>query len=769
MDDSSRTSSQSPGLTSSGKPQPSGGRQRIISSCLTCRRRKVRCDHVHPICGACARGSHVCTYATDQPVGPTSTTSTTRVAKPTSSSNVAKSSRGTDVQARLERLEVLLQKAVAGQSAAQRTPEKHPLVTEKRDTEIDFSPTSRSQSSQGAGISSDNHDGTLLLDDGQSQFVSSLHYALLADEIQDIKALLGDRSVEEDHDTRSANNLVHLLSLGRSKTGINLMNFVPSSQEHQNALLDIYFSNVDPMMRITHKQSLLRKFSWYIQELHPIAFAIFYSAINSLPPQVCEQMFGGTKDDLLTQYELGVEISLARENYLTTSSLEVLQGFIIWLTCITKEEDMGRAWALLGVAIRIALNQGLHRDPSLFPSGSMDTVTVELRRRMWHQICHLEYRAAECKGQEPSLSDEDFTTMLPRNIEDEDLIEGASPGPESYDQKKFTNMGFALIRFTGMRSLRRIVQSTYRLERRMLESNMYGASGPDPVQELLKIYEQIKVMVDDMHEENHRRLLQYASPEVPFQRLCMGLASLLEWRCYLLFWLRMPRAYRDVVFSDEIRKSIFEKSVNCVETLNGASVDADAARFHWHIGGHAAFQAIMHVLSELRNPMFDSPDRQRALQSLEMSRLLKENNTTKAWSVVKGMIDKVLGEQYNRPQQPIPPPMPYAVNKTVEAQRPPLIDRIPPYAYSPTTKDVVDTDAQAMLQQQAAPPLQNDMLNPTFNWDDINIGNIVGDVQQDQAMPMPEFDWGFWGDPINFNDSTAITYPADTKIAYAPF
>lgn len=34
---------------------------------------------------------------------------------------------------------------------------------------------------------------------------------------------------------------------------------------------------------------------------------------------------------------------------------------------------------------------------------------------------------------------------------------------------------------------------------------------------------------------------------------------------------------------------IFEKSVRCIETLNGASVDADISRFQWHIGGHAAF------------------------------------------------------------------------------------------------------------------------------------------------------------------------------------
>jgi hypothetical protein len=89
----------------------------------------------------------------------------------------------------------------------------------------------------------------------------------------------------------------------------------------------------------------------------------------------------------------------------------------------------------------------------------------------------------------------------------------------------------------------------------MLDSGLHGTSRPDPAQELRDLYEQIKVMLDEVHEENDRKYLHYLSPEIPMQRLTLGLASLLEWRAYLLFWLRMPRAYRDVVFSDEIRKS----------------------------------------------------------------------------------------------------------------------------------------------------------------------------------------------------------------------
>lgn len=180
MSESSRPSPRphSPGTITK---QHSGGRQRVISSCLTCRRRKVKCDHIHPVCGACTRGNHACIYASDPMLGPAAGSGGTRISK-AASSNV-KLSKTSDVQARLDRLESLLQKAVSGHAQPQQ-----PLLHHGSEDHVhlsEFSPSAASQSSQGAGISSDDHDGTLLLDGGQSKFVSSLHYALLADEVYD--------------------------------------------------------------------------------------------------------------------------------------------------------------------------------------------------------------------------------------------------------------------------------------------------------------------------------------------------------------------------------------------------------------------------------------------------------------------------------------------------------------------------------------------------------------------------------------------------------
>jgi hypothetical protein len=175
-------------VSSSGPQSPSsvgknsGGRQRVISSCLTCRRRKVKCDHAHPICGACTRGSHVCTW-TDQAQAQTAGG---RITKPSIGAN-GKITKNNDVQSRLDRLELLLEKAVAGQGTMSRNLVRSIADIEKRDYEARSTPSPHSQASVGQqGIAADNGDGVLLLDEGRAQFVSSLHFALLADEVRNI-------------------------------------------------------------------------------------------------------------------------------------------------------------------------------------------------------------------------------------------------------------------------------------------------------------------------------------------------------------------------------------------------------------------------------------------------------------------------------------------------------------------------------------------------------------------------------------------------------
>lgn len=154
----------------------------------------------------------------------------------------------------------------------------------------------------------------------------------------------------------------------------------------------------------------------------------------------------------------------------------------------------------------------------------------------------------------------------------------------------------------------------------------------------------------------------------------------------------------------------------------------------------------MHILSELRNPLFDTPDRQRALRALQMSRLLKENNNTKAWSVVKSMIDKVLGEEAisQRSQSAsssnsfVSPPLAAvnnpAPNSPLHVYGDSIVNRMPSaYAYQ-RSRDSYGTPTAQIVQ--APQPMQaQQSQTPQFNWDDINLNNLVGEPE------MPGFDW----------------------------
>ena len=127
----------------------------------------------------------------------------------------------------------------------------------------------------------------------------------------------------------------------------------------------------------------------------------------------------------------------------------------------------------------------------------------------------------------------------------------------------------------------------------------------------------------------------------------------------------------------------------------------------------------MHILSELRNPLFDAPDRQRALRALQMSRMLREHNSTKAWQAVKNMIDKAVSEHNLSPRstsQPtghyINPPMVPSISVPMNNASSsntsvyPAMQAIPSYAFqnSSATFDRQPISERSQPQAMATEP-----------------------------------------------------------------
>jgi hypothetical protein len=86
------------------------------------------------------------------------------------------------VQSRLDRLELLLERAVAAQGTGSMSSGRTSAEEEVRG----YVTPETSQAAHGGNMAVDDGDGVLLMNEGGSQFVSSLHFALLADEVSSL-------------------------------------------------------------------------------------------------------------------------------------------------------------------------------------------------------------------------------------------------------------------------------------------------------------------------------------------------------------------------------------------------------------------------------------------------------------------------------------------------------------------------------------------------------------------------------------------------------
>ncbi|KAH7035772.1 uncharacterized protein B0I36DRAFT_319054 [Microdochium trichocladiopsis] len=92
------------------------------------------------------------------------------------------------------------------------------------------------------------------------------------------------------------------------------------------------------------------------------------------------------------------------------------------LLCMARElvgVDADFAWISAGSVLRIAMQMGLHRDPSRLPP--TDALQAELRRRLWGTIIELNVQASLTNGCPALLSLSDFDTEPPSDIDDADL------------------------------------------------------------------------------------------------------------------------------------------------------------------------------------------------------------------------------------------------------------------------------------------------------------------------------------------------------------
>ena len=476
-----------------------------LRSCLACHTRKVRCDKRNP-CGVCLKRGTECVFPSGK--------------KP----RKRRKDANAELSARINNLEDLIsslgvQHGEVHEGESDDSEPDNPVST----VDGDRSHTSDSREREEiTKFQADRHDsieegfGRLSIRDGKSRYVSNQLWARMGDEVAEMRSFLETPSSDDEEDQENTPSPFHQGSdqsmaspatvdqgflFGHTQPTLDLADAGPSTSQ-ACILWDTYKENVDPLVKIVHRPSIERIFLKASGIPHnaskaeaALLYSIYLTALITLEPVQCEALFGTSKSFMTSHYRALTEKAMAKASFLTSSSLLVLQAFVMYLVCLRQQDDMKLTCTLTGLATNIARGMGLHRDGTHFAIGPFET---EMRRRVWWNLLVLETRSSEDSGIESSFLDRSFDTNLPSNLNDNDIFPDMTEKPKV--REGCAEMTVSLLRFEMVAALRRL--------------DTLG-SGEDSGRSPRELIEEKDRIIEECHQKLECTYLQHMDPTIP--------------------------------------------------------------------------------------------------------------------------------------------------------------------------------------------------------------------------------------------------------------
>ncbi|KAF5545372.1 hypothetical protein FMEXI_6120 [Fusarium mexicanum] len=391
-----------------------------IWSCVTCRRRKIRCDRKEP-CNNCIRTNIDCHF----PV-------TGRIPRRTRDAKTP-AQKQSELLSRLRRLESVVTELAAQVEDENGAKTMGQITVDKEPTESSWATSSGSLDHQASEFDEDF--GRLVIDKDGTLHVGNRFWTVFCSEVDNILQAVHD--VEDISETPSNSIMTEPLTNG-TPAPLSHLGFVFGSAEFAKALDGLnpmpsqmlfiwqtYVENVDPFIKILHTptienivKQLKGNFSSCGHNVEALLFAICLAAIASMDEETVSFNFNVPREQLLQRYQFGTEQALARANFLTTKDITVIQALVIYLSLLPNIGAQDKVWPLTGLLLRLAKSVGLHREGN---PNQYNQLEREVRRRLWWHICFIDSSSRRADAQDLSITPASFSTGLPTNSNDVDL------------------------------------------------------------------------------------------------------------------------------------------------------------------------------------------------------------------------------------------------------------------------------------------------------------------------------------------------------------
>ena len=235
---------------------------------------------------------------------------------------------------------------------------------------------------------------------------------------------------------------------------------------------------------------------------------------------------------------------------------------------------------LTGVAVRIALRIGLHRDGALL---GLPPFESEMRRRLWWQTIILDNRNAEIVGARFLKATPQSDTQIPLNCNDSDLWPGMPEPPKE-------RLGASDMLFCSARSE---VGSVFP------KIGVVNPSGdrddrPEPsMADKDRIVDELEILL----ETKYLRYCDLLQPlHIQTAGLCRGAVLTLRLQVH------HPRQYPDngASLPQEEKDMLFRTSLKLIDYFNMAYSTKSIRGFLWHTNFFIQWAALIYLLNELR-------------------------------------------------------------------------------------------------------------------------------------------------------------------------
>lgn len=313
-------------------------------SCSNCRQRKIKCLKVYP-CPHCVRGGLECIFPARK------------------RDRAPRRNKNSELLNRLAKLEAIVGQVDPAAAALAATGSDESTTTISQASPV---VQQQQQQQQRLQVQLDYRNSQKVSpraqpsskDDPTAKYVSGEFWANLSHEVEGIKTVLeqpseteGESDTGDEQDTISSgsgrqgsysspsSNLVSAAIFGNPQTA--KMNDRPlhPPPERIKKLRDVYFRNVDMLIKILHRPTIEKEFDLFIvnsednlpsKSMEALFFAMYFAAVTSLSPERCRSLLGEDRTFLLAQYRQTVELALARADFLNNTSLECLQALTLY-------------------------------------------------------------------------------------------------------------------------------------------------------------------------------------------------------------------------------------------------------------------------------------------------------------------------------------------------------------------------------------------------------------------------------------------------------